>query len=197
MPLTPSLITTAILTAGAADLKGPNFPRIAAAIGNGVSSWLQVPVNLALSGVTSGQAGGGVVTGTISVVPAIPLMTASFASAGLRGPTAPFLAKAVSLGIATSFTASAAYTGVSVGVAIGSDVSKITIANSITLIPVLSLALATALQGVGPNVGILSIGLGNGISAQLLTGTGVGVVAGTPAPSPIPSVGTSPLSKVF
>jgi hypothetical protein len=197
MPITPSVITSAIMTAGAADLKGPNFPRVATAVGNVVASWSQVPINLALSGTTTGQAGAGVVTGKITVSPAVSVMTAAFASAGLKGPTAPLLAKAISIGIATAFSSVGAYTGSSVGVAVGSDVSKITVANSVSLIPVLSLALAAALQGVGPNVGTLSIGLGNGITAQLLTGTGVGVVAGTPAPTPAPSVGTSPLSKVF
>jgi len=197
MPLTPNAITSAIMLAGSTDLLGPNFPRVAQGVGNAVSAWSQVPINLALTGVTSGQAGAGVVTGTLNVAPSVALMTAAFASAGLQGPTAPLLAKAISIGIATSFTASAAYTGTSVGVAIGSDVSRITVANSLTLIPVLSLALSSALTGSGPNLGTLSIGIANGIASQLLTGTGIGVVAGTPSPTPLPTVGTSPLSKVF
>lgn len=197
MPLTPIAITTAILSAGSADLTGPNFPRVATGIGNALALWAVSPLNLALTGVTTGQAGAGVVTGTLTVLPAVPAMVAALSGAGLNGITAPFMAKAVSIGVANAFTASAAYTGTSVGVAIGTDVSYVTVANAATLIPVLNVSLTAALTGSGPNVGTLSIGLGNGIVALLLTGTGVGVVAGTPAPTPIPTVGTSPLSKVF
>ena len=196
MALTPVTLTQAIVAAGISTLKGPQFLQIAKGVGNAVFSWIQSPTNVALSGVTTGQAGAGTVNGLVTVPAAIPVMINALSSAGLKGPNAVPLSTALSLGISASLS-TANYSGVSVGVSVGSDTSKISVVNPITLIPLLLDSLASSMQGSGPSLGILSTGIANGVSQQLQAGFGTGVVVGVPTPIPAIISGTSPLSKVF
>lgn len=192
MPLAPSTITQAILAAGP-DLRGPVWAKLATMIGIGVTAWAIIPANLALQGVTAGAAGSGAVTGKVFVVPAPLPVPAAVALASLLGPVAPNAARAVGLGVAAAFNASAAYQGVSVGVGTGTDVSKVSLANGPSLVTALGLA-ATTTGMTGVDISRICAGLGPGIASLLLTGTGTGVVAGPVGPAP--GAGTS-LSRVF
>lgn len=192
MPVAPSTISQAILAAGP-DLKGASWVRLTAVIGIAVAAWAQVPANLALQGVTAGAVGAGTVTGKVYVVPAPLPVPAAMALAGLLGLDAASVGRAVGLGVAAAFNASAAYQGVSVGVGTGTDVSKVSLSNGPSLVAALSLA-ATSSGMTGVDIPRVMAGLGPGIATLLLTGTGTGVVAGPVGPSP--GAGTS-LSRVF
>jgi hypothetical protein len=191
MALAGPAITSAIIAAGP-TLKGADFLKIASAVGNGVASWALIPANLALQGVTTGVVGGGVVNGKVFVVPA-PLVPGSVASVGLLGMMAPTLAQAVGIGVATAFNASAQYQGVSSGVGVGTDVSKVSVANGPSLILMLQ-GVMNSSGLVGGDVPRLASGLGTGIAALLLTGTGAGAVTGPAGPSP---AGGTSISRVF
>jgi hypothetical protein len=191
LPLTAPTLSQAIIAAGP-DLKGVLFARVATFIGIGVATWALVPANLALQGVTTGAVGSGTVMGKMYVVPA-PLPVPAQALTVLFGVQASSVARAVGLGIAAGFNASAAYQGASVGVGTGSDISKVSLANGPSL--VLALSAAAASTGlVGVDIARLCAALGPGIATLLLTGTGTGVVAGPVGPSP--GAGTS-ISRVF
>mgnify|MGYP000203271872 FL=1 len=188
MPVTPVAVTTAIIAAGPL-LKGPAWFQLAAAIGVGVVGWSIIPVNVFLTGNTTGTIGGGVVTGKL-VVPPIPLpVVGSLSAAGMIGLNAPQVAVAVGIGIGTAYSASGAYVGASVG-AIGPNVSKVVFANPTTLVIALNLAMAA--QGIiGPASKQLSVGLAPGIAAMFLTGFGTGVAAGPAGPAPGTGVSTA------
>ena len=93
-----------------------------------------------------------------------------------------------------ALNAAAQYAGLSVGVSAGADVSKITRALALTLVPILAGNL-TAAGIAGPTMPQLALGLSLGTSGLLLTGVGVGGVVPV-APAPAPGVGTS-ISIVF
>lgn len=197
MALSANVISSAMQTVALADLTGPNAAKLFSAIGKAVHAWITLPVNVYLTGITTGQAGAGTVTlGKLFMVPAIPLITAGLAGANVKGPTSLTLAKAVSVGLATAISGSGTYTGPSVGVAVGADTSKVVFANPATLVPLLALNMGADLGGFGVNAPAVAAGLAVGIANQVLTITGVGVVAGTPVPFPTPSVGSSPFSIV-
>lgn len=187
MPVTGPTVASA-LVAAAPELVGPDWLRLSTVLGNAIAAWAVVPANVVLNGVTTGVAGSGTVNGTVSVAPNVPLVAGALTSAGFAGPNSASLAKAVAVGVATSFTASALYQGASVGVGSGSDVSTITAANPVALSGIIQ-ATASAAGMNGPNIAQLSVGVGNGVAALLLTGTGVGVVAGPGGP--VPGAGTS------
>ena len=187
MALTSAAVTAAILAA-APEMAGPTGLIVAQTVGSAVVPWANVPANLALTGVTTGTLGAGTVLGSLIVPPDVATVSGALTAAGVLGPTASILAKAIAIGIATSFS-TAQYAGPSIGVGVGVDVSKVTVTNPATLIPILSTGLAGA---SGP---LVSIGIGNGIAALLALGTGVGVVTGSP--STTPGTGTSGPCKVF
>lgn len=192
MALSSTLITQSILAAGP-DLRGPNWNLVAVAVGAGVFAWALSPSSLALGGVTTGATGSGAVLGKLSVVPAPLPVPVAAAVAGLLGLVAPSVARAVGLGVAAAFNASAQYRGASVGVGSGTDLSKVVVSNGPALVA--SLAASAASSGLrGVDVGTLCAGLGTGLAALLGTATGVGVVAGPVGPAP--GVGTS-ISGVF
>lgn len=194
MSLTPPAITGAIVAVGAAIFPGSqNLPKIALAVGNSVPSWIPNPIAVLAQGATVGVAGGGTVSGKMFVIPA-GQVPGALAAAGLVGLTAPLLGTAVEQGFAASFNASAQYTGVSIGVSAGVDVSKVINSQGALLIPIL-LANLLAVGITGVTAPQLATGLGLGISALVLTGIGVGGVIPV-APAPAPGVGTS-LSIVF
>lgn len=181
----------AIIAAGP-DLRGVLFARVATFVGIGVTTWALLPSNLAMQGVTTGTVGSGTAAGKVFVAPA-PLIVPAQALTVLFGVQAPSVARAVGVGVAAAFNATAAYQGVSVGVGVGADTSKVSLANG----PALTLALSSAAVTtglVGVDMARLCAALGPGIATLLLTGTGTGTVAGIA--SPLPGVGTS-TSRVF
>jgi len=196
MALTANAIATAIQFASA-DLTGPTASKLFSAIGKAVHAWITIPLNVYLTGVTTGQAGVGTISaGKLFMLPAIPLVTAGLAGANVRGPTSLSLAKAVSIGLAASISGAGTYSGTSLGVAVGADLSKVVVANPMTLAPLLALNMIGDFGAIGLSVGPVAQGLAVGIASQVLTMTGVGVVAGTPVPSPTPAAGNSPFNQV-
>jgi len=198
MAITPTTIASAIFSHGLSELKGPQFVQLALGIGNSVMTWIQIPVNFSLSGITNGQAGAGVVNGFFSVPPTTPNTLLALQQTGNNGPKVPTIARAVSLGISTGFS-TAQYVGPSVGVSIGNDLSQVSNANVATLIPLLVQSLSSSFGGPGGgSLSSFATGLASGIVGQLSLGRGTGIVTGIPAPiPPVVATGTSPLSKVF
>ena len=199
MALSPTTITNALLNvraAGQFPMGGPNFDTMAQAIGAAVASWgIGQIANVTVLGNAAGTIGTGTIstpTTRIFVLPATPLMTAELSAAGFQGQTAPSLATVVSLGISNAFTQSAQYSGTVAGVGTGQDVSRITVANPVTLIPILITNL-NSIMGAGVLVPQLATGLANGITKQLLTGTGTGTVVGPAGSSPSTGISTSVL----
>lgn len=192
MPLTPPTVTASIIAA-APDLPGPDFQRIATLLGSAITAWAQVPANVVVQGVTTGAAGAGAVTGKL-FVPIQPLpVNASFAGASLLGTNAQQMARGIGVGVATAFTSSAQYVGVSAGVGAGTDISRITVANPAALTATI-LAAAPGLGFAGASMPTFAAAVGTGVSTLLLTGTGTGAVAGPGGPAP--TAGTS-VSKVL
>lgn len=189
MALTPVSITSAILAAGP-SMTGVNFPVVASAVGNALYSWIINPANFFLSGVTTGTMGAGVVLGTLICPPNVAAILSGLSSFGVVGTTAPMLAAPIANGVSTVLTSSGQYTGASVGVAVGSDISVVTFSNPTTLA-----SLILSLIGTGPTSSQVSSGLALGISTMLMSMTGVGIVSGAPVNGP--STGTSPANAVF
>lgn len=192
MPLTAPVITSAILAAGP-GLTGVVWPRLVSVIASAIVVWAPIPANLTLTGVTTGTVGSGMVNGKVFVAPTALPVSGAFLAADIAGVNATRIAQALGIGVANAFTLSAQYQGTSVGVGVGSDVSKVTLTNGPFLTAAI-VAAATAQGIVGPFIGRLSVGIGNGIAALLLSGTGVGVVTGPTGPSA--AAGTS-LSRIF
>jgi hypothetical protein len=190
--LTPSGVTGAIIAAGP-ELKGANWFRLASALGVGIVAWSIIPSNLAMTGVTTGAAGGGVVNGKVFVPPQPLPVPATAAAQALLGFVTPSMMRAISMGTALAFNSQAQYQGVSVGVGTGTDVAKVSLANPATLIAALQLSMNGSGM-LGFNVPRIALAVGTGIPLLLLTGTGTGVVTGPSGPSP--GGGTS-LSRVF
>lgn len=184
MALTAQAITAAILAADP-TLTGPSWLLLAQVIGTAVRAW--VPGNLVLTGVTSGLAGAGTVTGTFTVPPNPVALTSAVASAGLLGVIAPQMALAVGAGVSAAFSTTATYAGVSAGVGSGSDLSTVAVSNG----PALTAAILTAAASAnmsGVLVPQIASGFGTGIAVLLMGGTGVGVVSG---PGGLAATGTS------
>lgn len=192
MPLTAPTITAAIIAAGP-ELKGPSWLQLCGVIGVAVATWAIVPSNVVFVGVTTGAVGGGTVTGKITVPPTPLPVNLGMAAAGLLGPTAPSIGRAVGMGVSAAFNASGTYQGVATGVAVGGDISKVVSANGPALTAVIS-ATAASQAMLGPTMPQLAAGLGAGIAALMLTGFGVGTVVGVAGPSP--AVGAS-ISRVI
>ena len=204
MPLIPQQVAASI-RAAATFPGGLTWIPLTEAIGAGVVLWATSnPVNLALTGVTTGTLGAGVASGSITVPANVGAVTGAFTSAGIVGPTSGLLATAIAVGVSTSFTASATYTGPSVGVSSGTDLSRISVANPATLIASLSSTFGSTFSSLGGFAGAptqtqLATAIGNGIALLLqggVTTPGTGIVAPT-APAPGAGTGTSPLSIVL
>ena len=118
------------------------------------------------------------------------LMQSALAGAGMVGPLSQSLAVVVTLGISQAFSTSGQYAGVSPTVAVGADISKVTVANGPSLIGILNANLSAVL-GPGPALGFMTTGLGMGIASLLLQGTGAGPVTGTPVVPPVASGGVT------
>ncbi len=192
MPVNGNLIANAIIASGASSLNGPQFRRLAKAVGKSVAYWIKFQTNVLIIGSTNGAAGGGPVTGKLFFTPVLPAMVASFTASTLTGPSARKVAFAIGKGVVTSLNATAGYRGQSTG-AIGADVSKVTFVNPATLIPILKTNMASQ-RLVGLSTNLLATAIANGVTAIVLTGGGTGVAAGPAGPAP--STGIS-RSKVF
>lgn len=192
MPVVGSAIESAIIANGASNLRGPQFRKLAKAVGKSVASWIKIQSNVLVIGTTNGAAGTGPVTGKLFFAPAIPAMSAAFTANTLTGPSARKLAFAISKGVYSSLTASAGYRGQATG-AIGADVSKVTFANPTTLIPILKSNMGSQ-RLVGVSTTLLASAIATGVVAIVMTGGGTGVAAGPAGPAP--STGIS-RSKVF
>lgn len=171
------------------------FDQLAWSIADGVSDWIDNPLNVTLAGISTGTVGVGAIPehGTkLVVLPIIPLMSSGLASAGLVGPLASSLSIVVTLAIAHAVTQFGGYTGVCPTVGVGTDVSKVVMANPGALIVELQKAMATH-RMTGAASARMATGLGLGIASLVLTGVGNGKVVGPPGPSP--STGPS-FSKV-
>jgi len=176
----PPPIIGAILSAGP-GLKGPMFAQIATAVGIAVTSWVQTPGNVVLTGVSTGTAGVGTASGkfVLGVAPLPGTLPANT----LVGPLALEISAAIGLGVTSSLNATAQFIGTSTGVGVGTLVNKTVAANPATLTGILIGALSA--QGlVGPTSPVLAKSISDGIAALVMTGGGVGVVAGPPAPAP-------------
>jgi|SaaInlV_200m_DNA_4_1039719.scaffolds.fasta_scaffold03298_2 hypothetical protein len=197
MALAPPVIQSALLSVRAAaphPFAGINFDRLALGIGLAVSQWgVGQPQNLALFGAATGLAGVGAInplTTRLVVPPTVGLMQSALAGAGMVGPLSQSLAVVVTLGISQAFSTSGQYAGVSPTVAVGADISKVTVANGPSLIGILNANLSAVL-GPGPALGFMTTGLGMGIASLLLQGTGAGPVTGTPVVPPVASGGVT------
>lgn len=194
MAVTTPALTSAIIAAGQATFPGSqNLPRIASAVSKSVVSWLPSPLHVLVQGVTVGVAGAGAVNGKLGVLNGVALVVAGLNGAGINGPSAQGLGTAVGSGVASVLNSSLQYVGTSAGVGVGSDTSKVILANGALLSGIL-LANFPAAQINGQQAARLSQGLGIGIGNLVATGFGAGGVTGSP--SPVAAVSTS-ISTVF
>lgn len=188
VPVDPASIAGAIL-ASAPFPQGPTYSLVATAVGTAMTTWiLGNPLNFQLSGITTGTAGNGLVSGKLTFPPSPSIVASSLAAAGCSGPTTPLLAQGVSLGVATALTSTALYTGQSIGVGAGSDISTVLLSNPATLTSLLLSnfsATFTSAGGLPTGIAIISLsqGLGVGLASQCQLATGVGTVTGSPAPT--------------
>lgn len=188
MAVTASNIAGAIIAAGPPDVTGVSFPSFANVIGNAVSSWVKTDVFLA--GVTTGTDGSGTVLGTLTVPPNVSVVQSTLQSNGIVGAIVPQISRVLAVGLSNSLTATAEYTGPSIGVGVGADSSFVVTANPL---PLASLLISLGFDGASGFIS--SIGLASSISSLLLLGTGSGVVSGATAGNP--ATGSSPNSSVF
>jgi len=194
MALTIPSLTGAIIAVAQAQFPGSQVtPKLAQAVSQSVISWISVPTNVTVQGVTAGTAGAGSVNGKLTFSGPASLVSSGLTQAGVTGPTAPPIGGSVGRGLLATLNSSAQYTGASAGVAVGTDVSKVSNANAAALIPLLVANLGSQSIG-GTSATQLAAGLGRGIADVVKTGTGFGGVVGVP--SPTGAVGTS-VSVVF
>jgi hypothetical protein len=191
VPVTAPVVTGSILAAGA-GLVGPKWLALTGAMGFAVEQWV-LAGGVLLAGVTTGTAGGGGVVGapTSLFFPPQPLpVSAANAAVGILGPTGQLASAAIGIGVANALTTTAGYAGVSIGVGVGTDLSKVVYADPVLLTGLLTANFAVV-GIVGPTAQRLAGGVGAGLATLALTGTSVvpGIVTGAPAPGP--AVGTS------
>lgn len=198
MAIAAPLIVAQLKTA-APEFLGPTFLPLASAIATSTQIWAQTPGNILVSGITSGVAGAGVVLGALTVPPNPAIVTGIFNSLGIVGPNGLALARVIGIGVPLALSSSAQYTGPSVGVSAGTDLSKVTFANPATLVALLTSNMASYFGGLGFTGAQLAPAIGNSIASLALAGfttPGTGIV--TPVTSATGTItGTSPSSVVF
>lgn len=188
MALSPTLITTQIRLA-APKLSGPDWIKLSSSLGKAIYGWVINPANVQLQGVTTGIVGGGSVpTGKVIVVPLVPAVLGSFIGSNLKGVESVKIAKATAIGTAAAINLAGEYYGASAGVGVGSDISKVIVANSKVLQGILQGVFSASIL-TGSDCIRLSKGVSLGVSSILMTGGGVGGVVG--GGGPLPSGGTS------
>lgn len=190
MALTAAIVQANIQAAGP-ELVGPNWMLLSAAISMGVVNWARVPLNVVVTGASSGALGSGIVNGKLVVAPQPLPVNAAMAAATLLGVQSMSIARAVGLGVANAFNAAASYRGVCPTVGVGGDVVVRVVADPTKL----TAAILLAGQGVGLN-GVtmpqIAAALGTGIATLISTGTsGTGSVTGVGGPSPATGVSIS------
>ena len=197
MSLTTSAVYASLMgarTSGGLPFLGLNFDRLALGTAQGVVQWgVSQPQNLLLGGAASGPPGNGVInpfTTRLFVPPAVGVLTAALAGAGMVGPLAQPLATAITTGITTAIITAAQYLGTAVGVSNGADVTKVVLANPASLIGIFMMTLRATL-GSGPALNQMAVGLGNGIAGLFMLGVGAGVVTGMPSPPATSGVGVT------
>ena len=190
--LPPAVIAQAI-QAAAPFPGGPTYSVMCQAIALSMVSWL--PTGVSLSGVTTGTVGVGGVTGTL-VFSGTPAIVLGFLGPTLIGVNTPLLATALASGLNTGLVG-LTYLGVSAGVGLGVDLSRVIAANPVTL--------ATILRGIHTNLCATNGGTGSlvpgfyealagAIAGVVLTGGTLpptGVVFPTGPLGPAPGVGVS------
>jgi len=187
------------LQASGPEFLGPSFALLAPAISTAIFTWAVVPSNITIAGLTTGNAGSGVSSGFLTVPPNPTAVASVFAGNGMVGPNAVSLARVIGVGIPIAFSTSAQYTGPSIGVSAGTDISKIVAVNVATLIPILLSNMQAYFGGV---VGISAPTLANSIAISMnillsagFTTPGTGIVIPV-TPLAGPSAGTS-ISTLF
>jgi hypothetical protein len=171
---------------------GPAFDLFCQSVAMAITSWLPGGVNLV--GVTTGVVGAGIINGTLAFAGNVQLVRAAMFA--FQGTEAPQLAAVIANGLTTGLMGTT-YTGVSTGVALGTDVSKVVSANSTTLAQALRSAhvgLCAAQGGTGATISGFYESLANGIVTVVSTGMTIpptGVVAPSGPVGPTSSVGTS------
>ena len=196
MALNPPALFGSIMASqasGGFPMGGPNFIRLAIGVASGVVQWAVSPAYVSLLGAATGVLGAGSVipaASKIIVPPVLQVMQMAFAGAGMLGPLSQSLAIVMTQGVAQGLSATAQYSGVTAGVGVGQDVSKVISTNPGALAGILTQTL-TGSMGGGGGLSQLVQGLSVGIAGLLLLGTGTGTVAGAPIfPFP-PSVGAT------
>ena len=193
MALTPPLYYADLASfraSGSFPFGGPNFDQLAWAISSAMVQWGPTVV---LNGIAVGTAGVGtlnVPTTKILVVPNPPLLISGLVSAGMVGPLSASLGTVVAQALAKTISSYGQYTGSVVGVGVGADVSKVTVANPAALYPILLTQMNMSL-GIGPALAMMAQGLATGIASLLLTATGAGTVIGSPSTAPATGASTS------
>lgn len=195
MPLSPQAFYADLQATRAAapfPMAGMQFDRLAMGISTAVASWaIGQPNNVALRGTASGSAGAGTIpAGRFVVPPNPPLVTASLTAVGMTGPLSVALGTIVGQAIPRTFSTLGGYVGVSPGVAVGADATKVIVANGPSLIAILQGALAS-FSGPGSAMPQMASGLGTGIASCVKLGFGTGTVVGSPGPSPAVTTTTS------
>lgn len=168
-------------------------PRVATAVARSILSWISVPTNVTVQGVTAGSAGVGAVNGKMLFSGPPNLLSIALQQVGVVGPTSAGVGLVIGSGVASTLNSSAQYAGTSAAVGVGSDTSKVSNANPATLVPIL-VANLSGQQVAGISATRFATGLAQGISNLVLTGTGLGGVTGSASPSG--AAGTS-ISVVF
>ena len=186
MRITPPALTAAITAAGP-ELKGVDFTALATVVGTAVVTWWQSTSHRSVQGVTSGLIGSGTVSGKIFVSPDPSPMVGAFSAAGLVGPTAPSVARAIGTGLAVTINTSGQYVGVAAGVGVGSDTTVALVPNQPALVGILMTSALPRFSGF--DVLKLATAIASGTAAIMLTGKGTGVVVG--GGGPLPAGGTS------
>jgi len=183
MALTPPLYyadLSAFRAAGMFPFEGPNFDQLAWAIASAMVQW---GPSVVLRGVAVGTAGAGTIntpTTKMFLLPNPSLLISGLASSGMVGPLSAALGTVVAQAIAKTISSYGQYAGGVVGVGVGADVSKVTVASAAALYPILLTQMNVSL-GFDPATAMMAQGLATGIASLLLTATGTGTVVGPPS----------------
>jgi len=176
----------ALKGAGLFAFDGVPFDDLAQSVAAAMMAW---GPTVQLKGQAVGTAGAGTIntpTSKVILAPNPPVVIAGLASAGMVGPLSIALGTVVGQALAKTISTSGGYSGAVVGVGIGADVSKVTVADEAKLYNTLLILL-----GTGPAASMMARGLATGISKLLLTATGAGSVVGSPSTAPATGTSTS------
>jgi hypothetical protein len=188
MILTAQKMEQALLVAGGTSFKGQTYPLMCKALGQAISIWARGGVSVRLSGVTTGVVGSGKVVGLLGVVPSSAIVLSALSNAGVRGQDAAKLAAVVSDAMGLAFATGISYSGNSIGVSSGVDVSSVVYSDSVALVSTIRSCMVSVFgsSSLGPKALVISTGVGVGVASLMQTAyTTLGTVA------PIGAVGLS------